>query len=288
MDFAMLHELRDEGATDYLVSPLVFTDGAVHVATWTTRQAGGFTPEQVAGIEAVIRPLARVAEARAMRRTAATLLDTYVGRHAGERILAGHIRLGDTEAIDAAIWFSDMRGSTQLAELLPPQRFIALLNRYFDCQLPTIRDHGGEVLKFMGDGLLAIFPVGSRAVGEVCRQALRAAQIACDKIGRLGAPELAAPELPVNGEGPRFGLALHLGRVLYGNIGSLDRLDFTCIGPAVHLAARLEKLAGELARAVLASQEFAEHCGASLTRIGQFRLAGFTAEQTIYGLANTR
>ena len=280
MDFAVLHDLREEGATDYLVSPLVFTDGTVHIATWTTQQPDGFTPEQLAGIEAIIRPLARVAEVRVLRRTAANLLDTYVGNHAGERILAGRIRRGDTEAIDAAIWFSDMRGSTMLAELLPPQGFIDLLNRYFDCQIPTILDHGGEVLKFMGDGLLAIFPIGDAAESEVCGRTLSAARIACANIEGLAAPELLA-----NADRPRFGLALHLGRVLYGNIGSAGRLDFTCIGPAVNLAARIEKLAGKLGHAILASREFADCCGADLARIGSFRLSGFAARQTVYGPA---
>jgi adenylate cyclase len=283
MDFALLRELREDCATDYLVSPLVFTDGTVHTATWTTQQPGGFTGEQLAGIEVIIRPLARVAEVRALQRTAASLLDTYVGNHAGERIRGGRIRRGDTEAINAAIWFSDMRSSTVLAELLPPQGFIDLLNRYFDCQIPTILDHGGEVLKFMGDGLLAIFPIGDAEVGEVCGRALGAARIASAEIESLGAPE---PSL-ANPDRPRFGLALHLGQVLYGNIGSANRLDFTCIGPAVNLAARIEKLAGEIGHAILASREFAAGCGTGLARIGSFRLPGFAAKQSVYGLAET-
>ena len=273
-DFAILAELRDEGATDYLVSPLIFTDGAVHVVTWATRQPGGFTPPQIAGIEAILAPLARVAEIRAWQRTAASLLDTYVGNTAGAHILSGSIRRGDTQAINSAIWLSDMRDSTALADRLAPDAFFDLLNRYFDCQVPAIVDHGGEVLKFIGDGLLAIFPTaGDGHDPEVCRRALRAAQIAAAEIAGLAIP----------GAGPvRFGLALHLGRVLYGNIGSGNRLDFTCIGPAVHLAARIEKLAGEEGHAILTSEEFAHGCGAGLAPVGGFRLAGFSAEQRLY------
>lgn len=279
MDFAVLAELRAEGATDYLVLPLAFTDGTVHVATWTTQSPGGFTPQQVAGIEAVVRPLTRVIEARSLRRTAMVLLNTYVGNHAGERILAGHIRRGDTEAVEAAIWFSDMRGSTALAEIVPPEVFIDVLNRFFDCQVPAIVEHGGEVLKFMGDGLLAIFPTDAGDTGEVCRQALSAARIASAAVGELAPPPTA--NLPR----PRLGLALHLGRVLYGNVGSANRLDFTCIGPAVNLAARLERLAGELGLEVLASQEFAACCdGAGLARLGAFHLPGISTEQTVYAL----
>ena len=277
-DFAMLAELRGEGVTDYLISPLIFTDGAVHAVTWTTRQPGGFTDAQVAGIDSVVAPLARVAEVRALRRTASNLLDTYVGHQAGERILSGHIRRGDSETIAAAIWLSDMRGFTALADRLPPQDLIDLLNRYFDCQTPAIVEHGGEVLKFMGDGLLAIFPIAGTEtdVGAVCRRALDAARAARAMVAGLdGVPG-------VNGQ--RFGLALHIGEVLYGNIGGGNRLDFTCIGPAVNLAARIEKLAGRLGRTVLTSGGFARHCAGALAAVGQFVLPGFSDAQDVYGL----
>jgi adenylate cyclase len=277
-DFNVLPELRAEGVTDYLVSPLVFTDGAVHAVTWTTRQPDGFTDAQVAGIESVVAPLARVAEVRALRRTATNLLDTYVGHQAGERIWSGHIRRGDTETIAAAIWLSDMRGFTRLADRLPPQSLIDLLNRYFDCQTPAIVEQGGEVLKFMGDGLLAIFPIaGSDTdVGAVCRRALDAARAARTSVAALdGVPGT---------NGQRFGLALHIGEVLYGNIGGGNRLDFTCIGPAVNLAARIEKLAGRLGRTVLTSAGFARHCAGDLAAFGKFVLPGFGEAQEIYGL----
>jgi adenylate cyclase len=273
MDFPILQELRAEGVTDYLASPLFFTDGAVHLVTCTTLQPGGFTDEQIAGIEAILTPLARVAEIRALRRTASMLLDTYVGHDAGERILAGHIRRGDIEEIHAAIWLSDMRGFTALADGLPPRVLIDLLNRYFDCQVPVILDHGAEVLKFMGDGLLAIFTIAGNET-EVCKRALAAARQVRANIAELA--EAAAPGL-------RFGLALHIGDVLYGNIGSGNRLDFTCIGPAVNCAARIEKLTGQLGRAILASGEFARHCPDDFAAIGEFSLAGFSAPQSVYG-----
>jgi adenylate cyclase len=273
-DFPILAELRAEGVTDYLVSPLVFTDGAVHAVTCTTRQPGGFTDDEIAGIEAIITPLARVAEVRALRRTASVLLDTYVGHDAGERILAGHIRRGDIEEIHAAIWLSDMRGFTAMADRLPPRVMFDLLNRYFDCQVPVILDHGAEVLKFMGDGLLAIFTITGDET-EVCKRALVAARQAQANIA-----ELSVSAMP----GLRFGLALHIGDVLYGNIGSGTRLDFTCIGPAVNFAARMEKLAGELGRGILASGEFARHCPAEFAAIGEFTLVGFSESQLVFGL----
>jgi len=134
LDFPILLERRSEGVTDYLATPLFFTDGTIHLATWTSRQLGGLSDLQIAGIEAIVAPLARVADIWAMRQTAGTLLDTYVGPHAGERILAGQIRRGDIEEIHAAIWLSDMRGFTAWTDSIPPRPLIDLLNRYFRCQ----------------------------------------------------------------------------------------------------------------------------------------------------------
>jgi adenylate cyclase len=275
LDYPILHDLRAEGVTDYVVSPLRFTNGDIHFASWATRQPGGFTGAEIAALDAVIMPLTRVAEIRALHRVASILLSTYVGQNAGGRVLAGQIRRGHTEEIHAAIWLSDMRGFTRLADRLPPQALVDLLNRYFDCQVPPILDHGGEVLKFMGDGLLAIFPIGE-AAAPVCAQALAAALAARANVAGLqGSNEET---------GVRFGLALHVGDVLYGNIGSGNRLDFTSIGPAVNLAARLEKLAGQLGRSIVASQEFAAHSGSAFAPIGRFAVAGFAEQQTAFGL----
>jgi adenylate cyclase len=246
---------------------------------WTTRQAGGFTDEQIAGIERIVEPLARVAEVRALRRTATNLLDTYVGKRTGQRILAGQIRRGHSEVIDAAIWLSDMRGFTYLSDHLSSQVMIDLLNRYFDCQIPAILSNGGEVLNFMGDGLLAMFPIEMpEDIPTVCNQALAAAIEARTKV--LSMPKLTAMEhLP----GIRFGLALHLGEVLYGNIGGGNRLDFTCIGPAVNLAARLEKVAAQLERTIVTSELFATHCQQKLSPLGQFSVRGLSAPQPVFG-----
>jgi adenylate cyclase len=280
VDFPVLGELRAEGVSDYLATPLFFTDGAVHAATWTTQQPGGFSDAEIAGIKSVIAPLARVTEIYALRRTASNLLDAYVGHSAGEHILAGRIRRGDIEEIHAAIWLSDMRGFTALADRLPPRALIELLNRYFDCQVPAILDHGGEVLKFMGDGLLAIFPIAGNDADarEVCGRTFAAARQA-----RANIPALSGSIASDNFDGLRFGLALHIGEVLYGNIGGGKRLDFTCIGPAVNLAARIEKLAGQLGRVILASEEFAHRCPREFTALGQFTLSGFSAPQLVFG-----
>jgi adenylate cyclase len=279
-DFEVVQDLRAQGATDYAAFPLVFTDGTIHVATWSTRQPGGFTPKQFADLDSIIAPLARVAEIRALRRTSENLIDTYVGHQTGEKILSGKIRRGYVEAIRAAVWLSDMRGFTMLSEQLPPQALVDRLNLYFGCQVPAVLDHGGEVLKFMGDGLLAIFPIASEdRAGEVCQRTLSCAREFRARIAEL-------PRADENEVAIRFGLALHVGEVMYGNIGGGNRLDFTCIGPAVNLAARLEKVAAKLGEAIVASAAFAGHFPAEFKRLGEHAVAGFAAPQTVFGLAS--
>jgi adenylate cyclase len=281
-DFPVVGELRAQGATDYAALPLFFTDGSVHVATWATRQPGGFTPEQLADLDTIVGPLTRVAEIRALRRTATNLLDTYVGRQAGERILMGEIRRGHVEAIRAAIWLSDMRGFTALSERLPPQELVDLLNRYFDCQVLPIYEHGGEVLKFMGDGLLAIFPLAADGDNpeDACRRALTSAREARALTETLDKAVGSENDI-------RFGLALHVGQVMYGNIGGGSRLDFTCIGPAVNLAARIEKIAARHGHTVVASADFAGHFQDEFVPLGEFDVAGFAAPQAVFTLADS-
>jgi adenylate cyclase len=279
--FPFFDDMRAEGVTDYVALPLLFTDGTTHATSWSTRHPGGFTDEQLAALRTIVPPFARLGEIFALRRTATTLLDTYVGNRAGERIWAGQIRRGHAETMQAAIWLSDLRGFTALSDRLAPEIVVDVLNQYFDCQVPTIRQHGGEILKFMGDGLLAVFPIakdhGNSA--EVCARALEAAREARAKVDAMRYP---------SGEGAerfRFGVALHIGGVLFGNIGGSSRLDFTCIGPAVNLAARLEKIAGRLARTVVASEAFAGACAEGWADLGEFPVAGFSKAARVYGLA---
>jgi adenylate cyclase len=275
-DYDIVAEMRAEGVTDYLIQPLPFINGEVHAVSWTTRQPSGFTDEQIGALEAIRRPFARLAEVYALRRVATTLLNTYVGRDAGERILQGRIRRGDIERIHAVILLSDLRDFTALSDLLSGQAVIGLLNGYFECLVTAIEAHGGEVLKFMGDGLLGILPVAGHPV-VACRSALAAADEARAALTEANAERGAhgEPEL-------RFGLALHLGEVLYGNIGSAGRLDFTTIGPAVNLTARLETLARDLGRDLVASAAFARHCPEALRSLGTFRLRGFQASQEVF------
>jgi adenylate cyclase len=182
--------------------------------------------------------------------------------------------------MDAAIWLSDLRGFTALSDRLPAETVVEILNCYFDCQVSAIRTHGGEVLKFMGDGLLAVFPIDEYVgdIRQVCSRVLEAA--------RESRASVEAMHFPIGDavERFRFRVALHVGRILYGNIGGGNRLDFTCIGPAVNLAARLEKIAGRLNRTIVASAGFAGICAGGWTELGEFPISGFSKAERVYGL----
>ncbi len=279
---AYLQPWIDEGFTDFLAVPLRFMSGDVHAAAFGTKRPGGFGPSGIRALERVTSPLARVAEILALRRTAVNLLNTYVGRDAGERILSGKIQRGDVETINAVIWFSDLRGFTVMSGSAAPQDVIGALNGLFECQVPAIERHGGEVLKFIGDGLLGIFPFpGGGAEGATrCQQALEAAKEAFGAMETLNATRSGLKQ-----EGLRFGLALHVGEVTYGNIGGASRLDFTCIGPAVNKAARLEGLTGKLEVPLVLSQEFVELGGAKVRALGEFELKGIGGTQPVYAPA---
>lgn len=272
--FPVFDELRQEGATDYFAAPIFFQDGGVHCFTFSTRAPGGFMEAHIAAMKALMPPLARVLEILTLRRVAGTLLDTYVGSHAGARILAGHIRRGQMMPIDAVIWLSDMRGFTRLSEQMPPQALIDLLNAYFDCQAHAIERHDGEILKFMGDGLLAVFPVQANRQQTACLAAIEAAR---EAITAMKSRVSETEEI-------KFGIGLHVGQVLFGNIGGGRRLDFTAIGPAVNLAARIEKLAAQIGRPVLMTEEFARAAEATDAPVGMFELPGLASAQPVYAL----
>jgi len=278
--FPFFDDMRAEGVTDYLALPVPFINGSVNASSWTTKQPGGFSDQQLDALRSVVRPMSRIIEIVNQRLTSSILLDTYVGNRAGEKILGGQIRRGHTETMNAAIWLSDLRGFTALSDRLPAETVVDILNDYFDCQVTAIRKHGGEVLKFMGDGLLAVFP-NDEYVGDhhqVCNHVLEAAQ--------ESRASVEAMQFPIgdNIERFRFGVALHLGTILFGNIGGGNRLDFTCIGPAVNLAARLENIASRLKRTIVASEAFAGACDEEWADLGEFPIAGFATAQRVFGL----
>jgi adenylate cyclase len=281
LPYVSLDELRAAGMTDYVGLPLHFLTDQVHAITFATDAKGGFSDGELEAIRYATKPLARIAEILSLERSATNLLDAYVGHHAGERILAGRVRRGETETIHCLIWFSDLRGFTTLSSQADPASTVEILNRLFDCQVPAVERHGGEVLKFIGDGMLAIFRVkdGSDAKA-VARGALAAANeafAALDDWNGLRAKEGASPLA--------FGLALHIGDVGYGNIGSAGRLDFTCIGSAVNVAARVEGLASKLGRRLLLTRAMAEVLEVPTRSLGAHELKGIAEAEVVHELA---
>ena len=286
-DFMIIAELRAEGVTDYLAQPLVFTTGEVHVASWTTRRKGGFSGAHLAALEAVRAPLARVAEIYALRRTARNLLDTYLGKHSGERVLKGLIRRGDGETIHAVIWFCDLRESTPLADSMPRADFLALLNAFLECMAGAVLDHGGEVLRFIGDAMLSIFPISEGETDpegtarSACAAAVAAAKDAIGRVQTLNRMRGDRGEPPIG-----FGIGLHLGDVMYGNIGAPERLEFTVIGAAANEAARLEGLCKTLGRPLLLSGAVVGHLPGEWRSLGRHRLRGVGADHEVFTLSD--
>ena len=257
-EFDVLDELSALGITDYTVWPLVVNEGTPIACSIGTRREGGFTADDLALVRPVMLVLAPLVDLLQQRQNAATLLDTYVGHRAGERILAGDIHLGDGETIAAVLWYCDIRNFTALSESLPRDELLASLNAFFAVMVTEIENEGGEVLKFIGDGLLAVFRFEAADRDGPCRQALRAAEAACSNMDAANEQRSAAGLPPIG-----FGIGLHVGEVMYGNIGGANRLDFTVIGPAVNLVSRVEGMTRQLGQRVLCTADFVDgHTGA--------------------------
>ncbi len=286
LDFPVLAEIAEHGMTDYVAMLTRFGEHAVIggldsiYSSWATDRAAGFDDSHIAMLELLMPMLASAVKGASLRRIAETIAETYLGFDAGRRVLRGTIRRGTAERIEAALWFSDLRGFTRLVDAEAPDRVIPLLNDYADAVVTAIHDGGGQVLKFMGDGVLAIF-VGAD-VAEGCARALAAARVALARSGEVSVRRA--------GEGrgtTEVYLGLHVGAVYYGNIGSADRLDFTVIGPAVNEVSRIAGMCKSLERPVVASQAFAATCGAqasALVSLGRYALRGIERPQELFTL----
>ena len=276
-EFGILADLRRDGMTDYVALSIPFSDGTTKLLSVATKRPGGFSEQEMELLESSTPAVAVNLKVQALRLTARTLLDTYVGRQAGARVLEGAIRRGMGETIRAVIWLCDLRGFTELSERLPRDTLIELLNQYFGSMCAALEAHGGEVLKFMGDALLAIFPILDEDPRSVCAGALAAAENAQQALAAVNAARAAAGEVRID-----YGIALHVGDVMYGNIGGENRLDFTVIGPAVNLASRIDGLCRDLGRPVLLSASFVAASGLAVSPLGAFSLKGLSDPQQIY------
>lgn len=261
-------ELIRDGLTEYIAWPMEHTLGKRHIATFTSDRPGGFSDEHIAFLQDLLPALTLVTEIRLKNILARTLLETYVGPHASGQILAGATTRGSGATVGAAILICDLRDFTTISDQWPRDDVIELLNGYFDAMSEPIEKHGGEILKFMGDGMLAIFPLTDPMA---CRNLLTAIKEADAAVAALN--EENARE---GREVLRYGIGVHVGDVMYGNIGSRRRLDFTVIGPAVNVASRLESLTKEIKRPVLFSRAFVEmaSCKEGMESLGAFPLRG--------------
>ena len=280
LDFPILEEVRAEGATDYIVLGMPFRAGSGQAITLATDRPGGFSDADIALVKGALPAFAATAELINLERMAEALLTTYVGGSTGRRVLAGDIRRGDVRRIRAVLWFSDLRNFTSLSETLPGEAVIDLLNDYFEAAAEPITAAGGEILKFIGDAMLAILPVagdGEEDLRRACENALAAADTAVSAFEAVNALRAGAGKQTF-----RAGLALHVGEVLYGNIGTESRLDFTVIGPAVNLVSRIEQLCADQGRSVVLSSDFALRLSRPLTSLGRHKLRGIAETQEIF------
>jgi adenylate cyclase len=278
-DFPIYEELRREGLTDYVAWPFEFTLGIRHVITFASDRPGGFTDNELSLLRDLLPALALVSEVRLKNRFARRLLETYVGPHASEQILSGHIRRGSGVTITAVVMICDLRGFTTLSEAWPRDDVISMLNEYFEVVSAPLEENGGEILKFIGDGLLAVFPLNRPTA---CADALAAVLSV-----RRGMATLNERRGGANLEPLGYGLGVNVGEVMYGNIGTPSRLDFTVIGPAVNTAARLEGLTKSFGRTALFSSAFADMAGSpSLQSLGRHSLRGLGEPLEVFGFAD--
>lgn len=283
LDFPVLPELRDEGATDYLGFIGPFVDQRVDgiLGSWTTDREGGFTEEDIAILLRIQRRLAVACKVTIKDQIARNVLATYLGAQAGAEVLSGRIARGDGRTVHTVLWYSDLRDSTRLSEMMPVDEFFLLLNRYFECSAGAVLAEGGEVVLFIGDAVLGIFPIGPAPAAEhdACRSAIAAARRAERDLARFNQERAGAGQAPL-----ALGLGLHIGDVKYGNIGVPERLQFDVIGPAVNEVVRLEGLTKSLGRNVLASGTFARCMPLRWEALGRYELRGLGEPREVFAL----
>ncbi len=279
-DHSVLFEQAEAGLTDYVMIPLDFSDGSKAVISFVTMAVDGFSENNIKKLEKLIGCIGPIIEMHATRKIAITLLDTYIGHRSGEKVMKGNIKRGDGEDIEAALWFCDLRNYTALSEHFEQREIFDLLNDYFQTISDIVKQHNGEILKFIGDAVLIIFPVDKTITpSQACRAALDAAQNSLLQFESQNIDRKTSQKPEIN-----FGIGLHFGHVTFGNVGALDRLDFTVIGQAVNLTSRLEELTKRTDNALLMSQEFSDHLDQKTDCIGEFSLKGIERKQQVFSL----
>jgi adenylate cyclase len=274
LDFEVLDEFRALGGTDYLVFRIGFDRIGQNgvICSWLGDRAAGFTDDEIAQLQRITRELGIALKSKIERSVAQNIAHAYLGKRAGQAVLSGLIRRGDGEKIAAALWYSDLRRSTELADRLSADDFLRLLGRYFEMTAAAVLDHGGEVVSLIGDAVLGLFRVEG-SVEEACGRALAAAFEARRRLD-AAPPEADGPVLD-------FGIALHLGQVIYGNVGVPERLQFTVVGSAVNEVVRVQDLTKELGCPLLVTAPFAAATAGPWCSLGDHPLRGFETPMPI-------
>ena len=275
-------ELAADGFTDYLALPVLFGEPAIPGAAIniSTKRSGGFTDQDIESFRQIRDYLAPVIEVHSLRHMSRSLMNTYVGKRTSEKVLAGMIKRGDADKINAALWFSDLRNFTHLTETLPPEQILEMLNEYFEFVAAAVNARGGEILRFIGDAMLIVFPIeGDMCEQTACNAAIDAAIDAHSTLASLNHRRRRHGQPAIE-----FGVGLNVGEVIYGNVGAPDRLDFTVMGPAVNRTARLESLTRELGCNILFSQQFSEMIDVPSEFLGQHEMKGIAEPQAVYAL----
>jgi adenylate cyclase len=287
-EFPIFTELRDAKITDYVAMVNRFAaDGVIgemdcFYSLWMSDRAEGFADHDIASLRRLSPFLGLAIKSASLGRIAKTLVETYLGRDAGRRVLSGHIQRGVADRIEAVLWFSDLRNYTRISDTSPPDEIIPLLNDYADAVVSAIHQNSGDVLKLIGDGVLAIFPAEERS--RACAAALDAARLAREAVGALNARRLK-DGVPAT----EMYLGLHIGEVFYGNIGSKERLDFTVVGPAVNEVSRIAAMCRSVDQPVLLSAAFAASIGDErrpFVSVGRYALRGVGKPQELFTLDN--
>jgi adenylate cyclase len=284
-EFPLLSRLAAEGYTDYLAIPTQFAIPSIKgeypntgiVLSWATREPGGFSENALKAIRYIQKRLAIAARAMLQSDITRTIAQTYLGSIAGTKVLNGQIRHGDGETIDAVIYYSDMRNSTAIAEALGPEAYLTWLNTYFQATAGAVLDHGGEVLDFIGDAVLGVFPIEKQSLASAVGNAIAAADETRNRLAEANRNAVQNLEM-------KAGVALSTGSVMFGNIGVANRLTFSVIGQTVHAAARIESLTKRVKSDVLMTGEVAAFAGARALNTGAYELDGFTTRQPLYAL----
>jgi adenylate cyclase len=284
-EFPLLKRLASEGYTDYLVIPTHMEIPAIKgeypntgiILSWATREEDGFSEDALNAIHYIQKRLALAARAVLQGHITKIIAETYLGSIAGTKVLNGQIRHGDGETIDAVIYYSDMRNSTAIADALGPEDYLKWLNTYFEATAGAVLQQGGEVLDFIGDAVLGVFPTQKESLSEAVQRAITAADETRRRLHDIN-------KTVSTGHKMNAGIALSTGRVMFGNIGVAHRLTFSVIGQTVHAAARIENLTKRIKSDVLMTGEIAEFAGDRAQNAGAYELDGFTDRQPLFSL----